>query len=207
MLRVLGGVEILLSHHLSLHEEVLVDSHTALLRHRHPGLLTTSDAGQVGHLGYQGGGGRALVILGGWHDSLGLVVPGQHVDSALNKNKTELGILVLTDGHGLLNQVAVLWQLRGHALTIQDKGNLVASDEANLLDEIPVSRDVDDGVIVPRSLELPEYNIDGDSSLALRLQFVEDPCVLEGSLTGPFFLKTPFSSWTPEHKFYACTNL
>jgi len=148
-LRVLGGVEILLSHHHSLLEEVFIDSHTALLRHQHPEVLTSSDAGQVGHLGYQGGGGRALVLPGGWEDSLGLVVPGQPVDPALNKNKTELGILVLPvtlkmfpDGHSLLDQVvAVLWQLRGHALAFQDTEDLVASNEANLGNSMTVPED------------------------------------------------------------------
>ena len=33
------------------------------------------------------------------------------------------------------------------------------------------------------SLELPESDIDGDTTLTLGLQFVEDPCVLEGTLT------------------------
>ena len=67
-------------------------------------------------------------------------VPGQPVDPALNKNESELGVLVLPvplkmlpDGDGLLDQVvAVLGQLGGHALALQDTQNLVASDEANL---------------------------------------------------------------------------
>ena len=67
-------------------------------------------------------------------------VPGQPVDPALHKNESELGVLVLPvplkmlpDGDGLLDQVvAVLGQLGGHALALQDTQNLVASDEANL---------------------------------------------------------------------------
>merc|ERR1719400_779110 len=39
-LRVLGGVEILLGHHHSLLEEVLVDGHTVLLGHQHLSVLT-----------------------------------------------------------------------------------------------------------------------------------------------------------------------
>ena len=62
------------------------------------------------------------------------------MDPALNKNESELGVLVLPvplkmlpDGDGLLDQVvAVLGQLGGHALALQDTQNLVASDEANL---------------------------------------------------------------------------
>jgi hypothetical protein len=40
-----------------------------------------------------------------------------------------------------------------------------------------------DGDVVLRCLELPQGNVDGDTTLALGLQFVEDPCVLEGTLT------------------------
>merc|ERR1719320_2321196 len=38
---VLGGMEILLSHHHALLEEVLVDSNAVLLRHQHPEVLTS----------------------------------------------------------------------------------------------------------------------------------------------------------------------
>ena len=62
------------------------------------------------------------------------------MDPALNKNESELGVLVLPvplkmlpDGDGLLDQVvAVLGQLGGHALALQDTQNLVASDETDL---------------------------------------------------------------------------
>ena len=36
--------------------------------------------------------------------------------------------------------------------------------------------------VVLGSLELPERNVDGDTTLTLGLQFVQDPCVLEGTL-------------------------
>lgn len=39
-----------------------------------------------------------------------------------------------------------------------------------------------DGDIVLRGFELPESDIDGDTTLALSLQLVEHPCVLEGAL-------------------------
>ena len=53
----------------------------------------------------------------------------------------------------------------------------------HVLDEIPVSGGVDDGDVVPGGLELPESNVDGDTSLTLSLQFVKNPCLLEGSLS------------------------
>merc|ERR1719336_1264920 len=97
-------------------------------------------------LGHQGGGGGALVLPGGGQHALGLVISGQPVDPALNKNESELGVLVLPvplkmlpDGDGLLDQVvAVLGQLGGHALALQDTQNLVASDEANLGNTVTV---------------------------------------------------------------------
>ena len=70
-------------------------------------------------------------------------LPGQSVDSALNQNKSELGILVLpvslqmlSDGHCLLDQiVAVLGQSWGHSLALQDTQDLVTSDESDLKTE------------------------------------------------------------------------
>lgn len=40
-----------------------------------------------------------------------------------------------------------------------------------------------DGDIVLGSLELPQSNVDGDTTLTLGLELVKDPCVLEGTLT------------------------
>merc|ERR1719427_112021 len=53
----------------------------------------------------------------------------------------------------------------------------------HVLDEVPVSRGINDGDIVLGGLELPESNVDGDSSLTLGLQFVKNPCVLKRSLS------------------------
>ena len=39
-----------------------------------------------------------------------------------------------------------------------------------------------DGDIVLRGFELPERNIDGDTTLTLSLQLVEHPSILEGAL-------------------------
>jgi len=61
----------------------------------------------------------------------------------------------------------------------------------HVLDEISVSRGINDGDHVPGGLELPEGNVNGDTSLSLGLQFVEHPCVLERGLAqlGSFLLK------------------
>ena len=47
-----------------------------------------------------------------------------------------------------------------------------------------MSGSINDGHIVLGGLELPESDIDGDTSLTLGLQLVKNPGVLEGSLAG-----------------------
>merc|ERR1719446_1767642 len=52
----------------------------------------------------------------------------------------------------------------------------------HVLDEIPMTGSINDGHVVLGSLELPESDVDGDSTLTLRLQLVHNPRILEGSL-------------------------
>jgi len=61
----------------------------------------------------------------------------------------------------------------------------------HVLDEVAMSRGIDDGDIVLGRLKLPESDIDGDTALALSLELVEHPGVLEGSLAefGGFLLE------------------
>merc|ERR1719438_336858 len=51
----------------------------------------------------------------------------------------------------------------------------------HVLDEITMSRSINDGHIVLGGLKLPESNVNGDTSLTLGLQLVQDPSILEGS--------------------------
>merc|ERR1712002_262890 len=48
----------------------------------------------------------------------------------------------------------------------------------HVLDEIPVARGINDGDVVVLSLELPEGNIDGDTTFTLGLELVQHPGVL-----------------------------
>ena len=52
-------------------------------------------------------------------------------------------------------------------------------------------RHTDDGDIVLGSLELPESNVNDDTTLTLGLEFVQNPCVLERTLAqlGGFLLR------------------
>ena len=45
-----------------------------------------------------------------------------------------------------------------------------------------MARGIDDGDIVVLSLELPQGNIDGDTTLTLGLELVQHPGVFEGAL-------------------------
>merc|ERR1719510_2308988 len=100
-------------------------------------------------LGHQGGGGGTLVLESWWQDTLGLVVPGQSVDSALHQNQPELGVFVLPvslqmlpDGDCLLDKVVhILGELRGHPLPLQDTQDLVAGDEPHLGHTVTVPED------------------------------------------------------------------
>jgi len=53
----------------------------------------------------------------------------------------------------------------------------------HVLNEISVSWGIDDGEVVFTSLELPEGDIDGDTSLTFSLKLVKNPSVLERSLS------------------------
>jgi len=62
------------------------------------------------------------------------------------------------------------------AVSLRGTGN-------HVLDEVTVTRGVNDGDLVLVGVELPEGNIDGDTTFSLGLELVEDPGILEGTLT------------------------
>ena len=64
----------------------------------------------------------------------------------------------------------------------QDGAVSLGSARDHVLDEIAVTGGIDDGDLVLRGLELPQGNVDGDTTLTLRLELVEHPGVLEGAL-------------------------
>jgi len=52
----------------------------------------------------------------------------------------------------------------------------------HVLDEVTMARGIDDSDIVLRGLELPEGDINGDTTLTLSLELVKNPGILEGTL-------------------------
>jgi hypothetical protein len=58
----------------------------------------------------------------------------------------------------------------------------LGSSGDHVLDEITMAGGVDDGDVVLGGFELPESDIDGDTTLTFGLQLVQDPSILEGTL-------------------------
>ena len=65
----------------------------------------------------------------------------------------------------------------------EDGGVSLGGTSDHVLDEISVTGGINDGEDSLGRLELPEGDINGDTTLALGLEFVQNPCVLEGGLT------------------------
>jgi len=67
----------------------------------------------------------------------------------------------------------------------------LGSSGNHVLDEITVSGGINNGERVLRRLELPEGDIDGDTTLTLGLEVIKNPGVFEGSLSefGGFLLE------------------
>ena len=93
-----------------------------------------------------------------------------------------------TEGEGEQSVLSGLTILGDTSLELSDTGGNdkngavgLGSTGNHVLDEITVTWGVDDGNHVLGGLELPKSNVDGDTTLTLGLQFVEDPSVLEGS--------------------------
>jgi len=101
------------------------------------------------HLGNHGGGSSTLVPPVGRQLSGGTVVPGKTVDTALDKNQTELGVLilaialqVLTDLNSLLDEhVQILGNLGGKSVCLEDAHDLLSGDAVNLSDAVGVTED------------------------------------------------------------------
>lgn len=99
-------------------------------------------------LSHHGRGSGTLVLPVGRKLTSGTVVPGKPVDTTLDKNQTELGILiltialqVLTDGNGLLDQhVKILRNFRGESVGLENTDNLLASDRGHLGDTVRVTK-------------------------------------------------------------------
>lgn len=79
----------------------------------------------------------------------GTVVPGKPVDTALNKNQAELGVLILTVALQMLTHlnslldkhVQILRDFRGKTVSLEDTHNLLSGDRADLGNTVGVTKD------------------------------------------------------------------
>eukprot|EP00736_Rhodelphis_marinus_P002134 Rmarinus@m.12839 len=97
--------------------------------------------------------------------------------------------LLHTKGEGEKRVLTGLTVLRDTSLELtltsgnDENSNIGLGSTGNhVLDEITMPGSVDDGVVAAGGLELPESDIDGDTTFTLSLQLVENPRVLEGTL-------------------------
>jgi len=97
----------------------------------------------------QGAGSSALVSPGGWEGTDGLVVAGQTVNTGLDENEAELGVLVLAvalemlaDGDSLLDKhVQVFWNLWCKTIAAENAEDLVPCDDLNLRNSVGIPQD------------------------------------------------------------------
>jgi len=171
-----------------------------------PALVPWAVAGDIDHVvTVETGDGNERNRLGVVADLLDEV--GSLLDDFLVTSLGPLGGVHLVDGNdelsntegesekSVLTSLAILGDtsLELTSTSGNDENGAIGlgSTSDHVLDEITVTRSVNDGDIVLRSLELPESDIDGDTTLTLSLEFVEDPCVLERTLAqfGSFLLE------------------
>lgn len=60
----------------------------------------------------------------------------------------------------------------------QDSAIGLGGTSDHVLDEVTVTGGINDGDLILGSLELPEGNVDGDTTLTLSLELVKNPSVL-----------------------------
>jgi len=109
----------------------------------------------------------------------GLVIHLVHADNDLLDTQGEGKHGVLAGLASLGPASLELTSTRGNhqdgAVSLRGAGN-------HVLDEVTVARGIDDGEVVLLGLELPQGDIDGDTTLALGLELVQHPGVLERAL-------------------------
>jgi len=149
-----------------------------------------------------------------WHerDVLGVVADlldeiGRLLDDLVEALLGPLGGVHLVDGDdelldtqsvgekSVLTGLAILGdtslELTSTGSNDEDSAVSLGGTRDHVLDEITVTWGINDGDIVLGGLELPEGDIDGDTTLTLGLELVEHPGVLEGALAqlGGFLLE------------------
>lgn len=111
-------------------------------------LTQTNFSSGTQSLSDHGGSGGRLVLPVGRELTSGLVVASKTMDTGLDKNQTELGVLVLavalkmlTNGNSLLDElVQIFGNLRSETVRLENTENLVTSDTLNLRNAVGVTK-------------------------------------------------------------------
>lgn len=134
------------------------------------------------------------------------VVSNVLLDLLITLLRVVVGVHLVQGNNELLDTESVGEQSVLTSLAVTGKATLESSgrriDDENgsislrgtgnhVLDEISVAGGINDGVLVLGRLELPEGDINGNTTLTLSLQFVQNPGILEGALSdfGGFLLE------------------
>lgn len=111
----------------------------------------------------------------------GLLVHLVKADDHLLNTEGESEQSVLS-GLSVLGDTSFEFSLRG---SNHENSDISLGGTSNhVLDEISVSGSINNGEVILSGFEFPEGDIDGDTSFSLSLELVENPSVLERSLTG-----------------------
>jgi len=171
-----------------------------------PSLVPGAVAGGINHVvTVEARNGHEGNVLGVEADLLDEV--GSLLDDFLVTGLRPLGGVHLVDGNdelahtkgegeqGVLTSLAILgdtsFELTSTGSNDENGAVSLRGTSDHVLDEVTVTGGINDGDIVLGSLELPEGNVDGDTTLTLGLELVKHPRVLEGTLSefGSFLLE------------------
>jgi len=107
-------------------------------------------------------------------------------ESALVVGRRRSGVHLVNADNELLDAKSVGEKRVLTSLAVLGDDSLELSStggDDHVLDEISVSRGINDGDVVIFSLELPQGDIDGDTTFTLGLELVQNPGILEGPFT------------------------
>ena len=124
--------------------------------------------------------------VGGLLDNLVVTVLGPLAGVHLVQGNDELAD---TEGEGKQSVLTGLAILGDTSLELTSAGGDdensaigLGGTSDHVLDEVTVTGGINDGDLILGGLELPESNVNGDTTLTLSLEFVKNPGVLEGTL-------------------------
>jgi len=124
--------------------------------------------------------------VGGLLDNLVVAVLGPLAGVHLVEGNDELTDTEGESEQSVLTSLAILGdtslELTSAGGDDEDSAVGLGGTSDHVLDEVTVTGGVNDGDLILGSLELPESDIDGDTTLTLSLQLVKNPGVLEGTL-------------------------